>query len=388
MANTIITPDLIGKEAAYQAVNQMVMGQLVDRHYASDFKGGQGATVNYPMPNRFRATAGATVAAIDDVIEKKKPITVNQRWKTVMSYPMDAKTLSMTEFSKKYIQPAMLPLANKVDAFLCGLGRQFYFASGTAGTTPNTYKAFASPGMLLNQAGIPSDNRHLVLDPTAELEASNFLVGLQGTKAQEAALQNGTVGRLGAFQTHWSQNIVYHTAGALTGTPLVNGASQAGGSLIVDGFTGTVKAGDVFTIAGVYMVNPIEKVTTGILQQFTVLADLAGPGTLSISPDINSGAGTDPARQTVDSLPADNATITFVASHRLNLAFHENAIGLVTVPLDMPDSAGFKAMQEYKGVSIRMVKWYDGTNDVESMRFDVLFGASVLYPDYGCRLLG
>lgn len=388
MGNTIITPDLIGKEAVYQAVNQMVMARMVDRHYEKDFKGGQGETVNYPMPNKFIAQKGE-VLDTKDVHDKKKPITVNERWHTSMKYPMQAKTLSMTEFSKKYIRPAMLPLANKVDAFLAGLGRKFYQAYGTAGTTPTAFEDFAGPRMVLDHAGVPQEDCHLVLDPTAKHKAAVFLAGLQNNTAGSGALRKGYVGDISNFDTSMDQNIVYHTSGSISGTPLVNGANQRGDTLIIDGFTGTIKAGDVFTIAGVNMVNAIEKTDTGRLQQFVAMEDLTGPGALKISPDIiGPNDATDPARQTVTCLAGDNATLTFTSSHRLNMAFHTNAIGLVTVPLDMPDSAGFKARYTYKGVSIRMVKGYDIINDIETMRFDVLFGGDVLYPEYGCRLLG
>jgi hypothetical protein len=185
------------------------------------------------------------------------------------------------------------------------------------------------------------------------------------------------------------QNIAYHTKGNFQGTVLVNGASQAGGTLIIDGFTGTINKGDVFTIPNVFMVNPISKENTGRLQEFVATESLTSPGSLKISPAIVGPAdATDPARQNVTALPANDAALTFLDSHRVNMAFHKNAIGLVTVPLAMPESAGFKSRYTYKGVSIRMVKDYSIDSDIEAIRFDILFGGSVLYPDYGCRLLG
>ncbi len=77
------------------------------------------------------------------------------------------------------------------------------------------------------------------------------------------------------------------------GTVLVNGGSQTGTSLAVDGLTGTPQAGDTFTIAG------IEKV-------YTVTSDAtvsSGGATLAINPALASS-------------PADNAAITFLATER------------------------------------------------------------------------
>lgn len=77
------------------------------------------------------------------------------------------------------------------------------------------------------------------------------------------------------------------------GTVLVNGGSQTGASLIVDGLTGVPQAGDTFTIAGVNLI-------------YTVLTDAtvtSGGATLSINPSLATS-------------PADNAAITFVAANR------------------------------------------------------------------------
>jgi len=75
------------------------------------------------------------------------------------------------------------------------------------------------------------------------------------------------------------------------GTVLVNGGSQTGTSLVVDGLTGTPQQGDTFTIAGVQKVY-------AIVSSVTVTS---GGATLTISP-------------TLASSPADNAAITFRSS--------------------------------------------------------------------------
>ena len=77
------------------------------------------------------------------------------------------------------------------------------------------------------------------------------------------------------------------------GTVLVNGGSQTGGSLIVDGLTGIPQAGDTFTIAGVSLIYTV-----------TATATVSGGGaTLAISPNLASS-------------PADNAAITFLTANR------------------------------------------------------------------------
>ena len=77
------------------------------------------------------------------------------------------------------------------------------------------------------------------------------------------------------------------------GTALVNGGSQTGSSLIIDGLTGTPQQGDTFSVAG------IQKVYT-ITSSVTVTG---GAATLTISPALASS-------------PADNAALTFLSCDR------------------------------------------------------------------------
>jgi hypothetical protein len=83
------------------------------------------------------------------------------------------------------------------------------------------------------------------------------------------------------------------------GTVLVDGGSQTGNSLDVDGLTTPPREGDTFTINGVNLV-------------YTVTANAtlsSGSSTLSISPNL-------------DSSPADNAAITFLTTNRASVLKH------------------------------------------------------------------
>ena len=54
----------------------------------------------------------------------------------------------------------------------------------------------------------------------------------------------------------------------------------------------------------------------------------------------------------------------------------------------MPDGAAFKAREEHRGISIRVVKDYDITNDTDIIRLDILYGVKAIYPDLATRLVG
>ena len=46
------------------------------------------------------------------------------------------------------------------------------------------------------------------------------------------------------------------------------------------------------------------------------------------------------------------------------------------------------ARETYKGISARLIPYYDGVNDVSKYRLDVLYGVKTIYPDLATRLSG
>ena len=413
MANTIITPSIIAKEALMQLENNLVMGNRVHREYKKEFTGGVGDTVSIRKPVKFYTADGAT-RVNQDVEEKATTISVDQRKLVSWKFSTQDLTLSVEEYSERYIKPAMITLANTVDRSLFGLYTKVWNSVGTPGTTPANFAAIAAAAQRLDEMAVGTDNRSMMMNPAAGYAiAGNQLtldaIGAMGRSAYEEA----AIGQIAKFATYSTQNIANHSVGAHGGTPLVNGANQnvtyanATGAnsqtLITDGWTnsttGVVKAGDVITIAGVYAVNPVPgEGTTGktvmpYLQQFTVLADAnsgasTGPATLTISPAIITSG----PYQTVSVAPADNAAITVLGTastaYPQNLGFHKNAFALVTVPLEMPDGAAFKARESHNGLSVRVVKDYDIDNDEDIIRIDILYGRAAIYPDLACRLWG
>ena len=414
MAQSLITPSLIAKEALMQLENNLVMANKVHREYKKEFTGGQGATVSIRKPVKFYTADGAT-RVNQDVEEKTTTLTVDQRKHVSWKFSTQDLTLSVEEYSERYIKPAAITLANTVDKSLHGLYSGVWNSVGTPGTTPSSFASVASAAQRLDEMAVGTDNRCMVLNPAARYAVAGNQLTLDSVGAKgKSAYEKAEMGEVAMFSTYSSQNVVNHTVGVATGTPRVNGASQevtyanATGSswsqsLATDGWTnsttGILKAGDVFTIADVYAVNPVPgegatgKTAMPYLQQFTVLSDAnsgasTGPAALTVSPPmITSGPF-----QTVTAAPADNAAITVfgtgATSYAQNLGFHKNAFALVTVPLEMPDGAAFKARESHNGLSVRVVKDYDIDTDEDIIRLDILYGKKAIYPDLASRLWG
>ena len=76
------------------------------------------------------------------------------------------------------------------------------------------------------------------------------------------------------------------------------------------------------------------------------------------------------------------------ATNRANLVMHKDALGLVMVPMELPAGAVNPARETYKDISARLIPVYDGANDVNQWRLDVLYGVEAYYPEMATRLCG
>ncbi len=406
MANTLITPSIIAKEGLRLLKNNLVMGRLVHTDYAKEFNK-VGSTISVRKPVKFNVTSGAT-RTNQDVTEGTVPVAIDQQKHVSWNFTSNELTLTVDQYSERYIKPAVAAIAQSVESSLMGLYSSVPMWVGTAGTTPSSFLEIGAARQKLIEHAVPMGEKlNAVLNPAAALKVANDLKTLYTQEKTLTALEQVRIGRYAGFDTYEGQSIPLHTVGPLGGTPVVNGASQTSNStpqansmsLITNGWTAAaasrLKAGDVITITGVNDVNPMTYADLGYKKQFVVLSDVSSDGsgnaTLTISPAIVT---TGPY-QNVTAGPANSAAIQVVTgtastAYAQNLCFHKNAFALVWSPLEMPDGAPFKAMESDpdSGMSIRVVKQYDIDNDKDIIRLDVLYGVKTIYPELACRLTG
>ena len=402
MANTLITPSIIAQEALFQLENNCVMASKVHQEYKEEFVG-IGDTVSIRKPVKFLSKSGAT-RINQDVLESSRSITISEQEHVSWKFNSKDLTLTVRDYSERYIKPAVIALSNKVDSDLCQLGAQsFWNYAGTPGTTPADFAAIKNVAKVMDNAAVPDDmQRCMVLNPDARWEIADGLKAVFNAEITGGVVRKGRLGEIANFHIYGDQNIYTHTVGTFNGTVLVNDASFTNdtASIAFDGAgsneAGFITKGDIFTIANVFDVNPISKVALPTLKRFVASAAVttaAAAGTVIVTEALNDGSTSSSAAfQNVDSLPANNAAITIVGTastaYPQNLSFHRNALALVMVPLELPDSVNFKAQAHSNGMSIRVVKDYSIDNDEEIIRLDILYGYSAIYPDLGVRLWG
>lgn len=413
MANSVKKQaSMIAKEAIMILENELVMAKKVHRSHESEFSQTpngykKGNTITIRKPADFTVRDGA-VASNQDVVEGSTSLVVDKRKGIDFKFSTQELTQDMNSLSERVIRPAMIQLANQVDVDLHALYSSVPNWVGTPGQTIDAYADFFKGPERLNEFGVPLEDRCGTISPSDHAGLLGSQTSLYDATILKPAYRKAETGMVGGVDLYMTQNTPTHTVGVATGTPLVNGADQnvawdaakdsGTQSLVTDGWTnsttGILKAGDVFTIEDVYAVNPVTKATLPFLRQFTVMADAdsgasTGPATLTISPAIITSG----SQKTCSAVPADDAAITVLGTggtgYRQNMAFHKNAFALAMVPLEIPPSKQpVASRQSYKGLSVRVIPYYDGTNDVENWRLDILYGVKAIDPRLAVRMSG
>lgn len=412
MADDFKNTDLVANIAVVEFMNNLVMGQKVDRQLdekqvfgsTTGIGGKPGATVKLRRPVEYVTNDGATLVE-QDIEEATVTVTLDQRKHVAVGVTSEDLTLRIEDARKIIIAPAMKRLAQTVETAIGAEHFQFNNFVGTPGTTPSTFLDIAAADEVLNDLGVPLDDRHAFWTPGAKNALSNGLKAVFVQPIAKRAIERASFGMYASFDNFLCQSLSSHTVGALGGTPAINGASQDTTYLLskdtdsqtlnVDTWTASVTdivlAGEVFTIAGVNSVNRETKEDTGNLATFTVLVDATSNGSgetaLSIAPAIIISG----PYQTVSAAPADGALLTIKtgaanAVHKQNLAWHRNAITLASAQLDIPTDGATGSRANFKGISIRVVRQYDIASDKTFMRFDILYKVVVQNRGFGCRI--
>lgn len=400
MSNSLLTIDMITRKALQILENNLVITRNVNRAYDDSFavEGAKvGSTLRIRLPDRALVTDGAALQVQDDN-EQFTTLTVSSQKHIGINFTSAELTMQLDDFAERVLKPRVSQLAASIDADVANAYKSIYASVGTPGTTPATSLVLLQGQQKLNEAAAGMAPRYATVNPAAN---AGLVEGMKGffnpVDTISRQFKAGMMGQgvLGYDEINMSQSVVNHTNGNW-GTSITVGTtvSTQGASSLDIAFTGsskTWKLGDVFTIAGVYAVNPQTRQSTGSLQQFVVTADASGSSTatLSISPAIYTSSQ---ALATVDSFPQSGAVVTMVGnangSYAQNLVYHKDAITFATADLLLPQGVDMASRQVHNGISMRIVRQYDINNDRMPCRIDVLYGYSVIRPQMACRMWG
>jgi len=386
----------ITNEALRILKNANTILKKVNRQYDDRFaKEGakNGGTIQIRLPNRYTVGTGATISA-QNTVETTTSVVVGTQYHVPVEFSSAELSLSLDNFSTRILKPAMSVLASKVASQVALTAAQsFINYSGTPGTTPSSFLTYANAGAALDWQTAPRDGaRAAVLTPTAMAALADAQKGLFHSASQiEEGFEEGAMERMTGFDFVMDQSLasITHGAGASYTThgttPLTSGTAIMA---IITG-TGAITAGQQFTIAGVYEVNPDTKLSTGQLKVFTVASDYAGgAGNLTLSQTIYTSG----AYQNVSAAIPTTTALTLIGSastaYPRNLAFHRDSIVLATADLEVPKGVDMAYRSSMDGLSLRFVRQYTVGTDQWTGRFDIMCGFKVVRPEWGCVVYG
>jgi len=401
MANSILTIDMITRKALEILENNLVITRTVNRQYDDSFavEGAKiGSTLRIRLPDRALVTDGAALQVQDDN-EQFTTLTVSNQKHIGVNFTSAELTMQLDDFAERVLKPRISQLASSIDADVANSYKSIFQSVGTPGTTPATSLVLLQAQQKLNESAAVMSPRYATVSPAANAGLVEGLKGLfNPVNTISRQFKNGLMGEgvLGLEEINMSQSIKQHTTGSRTGAHTVTTTVSTQGQATVN-ITGTgsqvIAAGDVFTIASVFAVNPQTRESTGSLQQFVVTeANTASGGaytSVAISPALYTSTN---ALATVDSFPQSSAVVTFLGSastqYPQNLIYHKDAISFATADLLLPQGVDMASRQVHNGISLRVVRQYDINNDRLPCRIDVLYGFSAIRPPMAVRLWG
>ncbi len=398
MANSLLSPTIITREALRILHANLNFISNVDKQYDPQFansgaspSGKIGPSLTIRMPNQFTVRTGATYQA-QGVTESSQVLTVSTQKGVDFTFSSSDLTLTIDEFSQRYLKPAMSVLATQIEADALNMVLDVYNAVDD-NANPLTYKDIANGRRLLNQYLAPDDGERVgIMSATQNV---SFLDAIKGLfNPQETISRPYLTGKIGKVSgINMYENTVLQafqsgTAAATTGYTTAAGA-QSGSTITVSGGTTTFLKGDIVTFAGVDAVDPETKADRGFLQQFVITANSGASATsLSVSPAIVLTG----AAQNVTAGPSSSAVVKVgggaSALYLQSLLFHPEAFTFVTADLiDVSKFGAWGARQVMDGISMRIARQYDILNDVIPCRIDVLYGYKTLRPQLACRVI-
>lgn len=388
MANALLTTDKIADRALMRFSEACTALKAVPKTYASEFKGAAkiGDEVRIPIPQHAVIRTGrvSQPAPLQTLV---RPVTIQEQVGFDLSFSSAELALDIEEFDRRYISQQVADLAVHVEAAVQTL--MYQATPNQTGTPDGAWTKIAYGNLAkkyIEDLGGGAGQKKLILNNAAEASLIPAMSGLfNPSKEISQQYEEGMISRAAGFDWYASTVAPIHQRGSANASYDINGANQTGSSIAIDTGTGTFLKGDIVTFAGCVAVHPQTKQSLGYLKQFVVTEDLASSGNLQIYPAIVTSG----SEQNVTASPTDGGDVvvqgTASDTYGINLAFRPEAFQFVTV--DLPELAGWKnSRREFEGVSMRVVEGSDLSNDLNLMRFDIMWGFGALRPEWACRI--
>jgi hypothetical protein len=452
--NDALIPELWAQEGLAILEENMVMARLVHRDFSDEVANyGDVVNTRRPSEFTTRRKTDADDVENQDAISTNVQVPLDQHVYVSFTIKDGESTKAFQDLVDIYLTPAAMQIARTVDRVLVGQAHQFLTnkVGRLMEMDESNAKDFlleCREKMNVNKA-YPS-GRNMVLSPQSETELLKTELFISAEKRGDAgtALREASLGRLLGFDSYMDQNVpalsksatVDYVDGVVDEAEPVGETSinvtiagyaavvgeyiwfeNEGQPHVVTASTGTGQTTDVNIAEGLSAALSVNDVCT-LFKACDLAANYAAGYSKGIvlenytatKPPVAGqllafGTGTTRQVYTIIEAYMDGSSYTVYLDRPLelavtsgadtafpgpsgafNLAFHRNALALVSRPLALPNTAlGVRSsVGVYNDVAMRVSMQYDITSQGTIVTLDLLCGVALLDANLGCVLLG
>ena len=410
MANTLLTIDMITKEALRLAHEKATFIGTINRQFDDSFgasSGKIGDTLRIRLPSQYNIREGSRVMDVQDSVQVSTALVVAQQDGVDMRFNSRELALDLDSFSQLHLEPAMATLMSNIDyKALRDCTRSTF---NCAGIPSSAISSLSTPGAArtrLNQNLAPKSDRRIQVDSGTMASVVNGVAAyFNPSNAISEQYREGLVARTAMADYYENERIwtlptvssVTNSSMKLNSTAWISTLGQT-----VLGVTSvlnpSIPVGTGLTIAGIYDVHPETKQQLAQLKQLVVVSTAMATSSLTILPALYMSGprqnfasvytATSLALSTLAVSMVGAGTTLFGTSYPLGLMYHRDAYTFATAELPLMAGAEKCVRRTYDGISLRLWQAPDIRNDELLTRIDILYGYGAIRPEWGCRLIG
>lgn len=206
MANTILTPEIIAKEALMVLRNNAVMANLVHRDYSDEFVAGVGDTITIRKPATFSAKEFGGEIEVQDANETGVPVVMDKHLDVSFAVTAKELTMDIADFSAQFLIPAMQAFQDKIDTYLLAEAAK---ATNKHTATENIQSDVVDTRAFLTKNAAPLADRRFVYSTEVETDLLKTDLFVSAEKVGDAgtALREASLGRKYGMDFYVDQNV-------------------------------------------------------------------------------------------------------------------------------------------------------------------------------------
>ncbi len=359
--NNFLTSKTIAREALPILESNLVFPTLIHKDFSQEFSK-QGDYIQVRKPPVYTAKEFSDEIEIQDINEESVLVQLDKIADVSVELSAKEMALNAEDFAKQVLEPAMVAIAEKINADGLALYKDIPYVCGEAGVTPSSLSDLAGGAKILNDRKAPLVGRSGVwnTEAFANFQVLPALVNAEKCGTTEA-LREGSIGRVFGIDHYFSQQVPSHEAEKLSDDTQITDIGSNDNEYMLSNGSGKLYKGDVLVIED---------------KSFTVVEDTVldeeNP-VVKLYPKVTEDYFFKPIKS--------------VGNHTPNLMFHKNAFGFVTRPLEVARGAD-SYVTSYNGLSLRVTMDYNIATKKQTLSIDTLYGFKTLYPELAVRVLG